>query len=101
MICSYLLHVHLTDTVKEALDFYADARTHDRKVNETINTIKCVKSYHINITISIIISILMCPSRHKHIYVTMVQSTSTCTYMYMYHSICKYMYMYMYVSFKL
>lgn len=32
MICSYLLHIHWSDTVKEALDFYADARTKDKKV---------------------------------------------------------------------
>ena len=32
MICSYLLHIRWSDTVKEALDFYADARTKDKKV---------------------------------------------------------------------
>ena len=41
MICSYLLHIRWSDTVKVALDFYADARTKDKKVHTAWSTL-CV-----------------------------------------------------------
>ena len=33
MICSYLLHDRLFDTVKDALQFYGEARTQNAKVD--------------------------------------------------------------------
>ncbi len=80
MICSYLLHIRWSDTVKEALDFYADARTKDKKVCVFYRLeAKCTwytTRTHVYNSLFPVVSIILTHSQPKYICFT---TANTCT----------------------